>query len=350
MSRKVSNVNVIQDSFEVLILKVNESLNALSTEVITANGTYANTGNTSFPRVAQLYGTFGSNNLIVTNSLRGGNVNGQSANLTINSNVVVSTESNFRIGSDESSYFIDSTTSRVGNTLQYSISNNSSYTITNKESNNTLLLNTGEINLGNSTLSTNISSNSIETGKFVTNSTGIYFGSNTVINTTKVELGISNNNILINSNNVIVTNLDEELKSNSSGIYISNDQSSVASYEKSGYRFDNLYSLITEYKENLGSNSSRKEIFRFNKDNFTSGKLQIQIINGTSSQISEVLLTHNQSSVSLTTYGSVSSPQSSNSESLLGTISATLDNSNIIVLLDQSISNSKTKTIAHMIV
>ena len=86
MSRQVANVDIITDSFEVWLLKSNELLHALSTEIITANTTYANTGNSAVSRTAQLYGTFGANNIVVTNTLRGGNVNGLTANLVITSN------------------------------------------------------------------------------------------------------------------------------------------------------------------------------------------------------------------------------------------------------------------------
>ena len=40
MSRQVANVDIITDSFEVWLLKSNELLHALSTEIITANTTY----------------------------------------------------------------------------------------------------------------------------------------------------------------------------------------------------------------------------------------------------------------------------------------------------------------------
>lgn len=57
MARSVANVDILSDSFENWLLLTNELLNSLSTEIITANTSIANTGNTAFPRVAQLYGT-----------------------------------------------------------------------------------------------------------------------------------------------------------------------------------------------------------------------------------------------------------------------------------------------------
>ncbi len=86
MSRQVANVDIITDSFEIWLLKTNELLNSLSTEIVTANTTVGSTGNSTISRTGQLWGTFGANTLVVTNALRGGNVNGLSANLVITTN------------------------------------------------------------------------------------------------------------------------------------------------------------------------------------------------------------------------------------------------------------------------
>ena len=87
MARNIANVQIVTDNFESWVLKTNELLNSLSTEIITANATYANTGNTAAPRTAQLIGSFGSNTLVATGILRGGNV-ASSANLNITSNAI----------------------------------------------------------------------------------------------------------------------------------------------------------------------------------------------------------------------------------------------------------------------
>jgi hypothetical protein len=86
MARQVSNVDIITDTWEIVVLKTNELLNSLSTEVITANSTVALTGNTDSPRNAELIGSFSANTIAVTNGLRGGNTSA-AANLVITSNV-----------------------------------------------------------------------------------------------------------------------------------------------------------------------------------------------------------------------------------------------------------------------
>lgn len=92
MARQVSNVDIITDTWEIVVLKTNELLNSLSTEVITANSTVALTGNTDFPRNAELIGAFSANTIAVTNGLRGGNTS-VAANLVITSNVSITGES-----------------------------------------------------------------------------------------------------------------------------------------------------------------------------------------------------------------------------------------------------------------
>tara|TARA_B100000508_G_scaffold140970_1_gene144661 strand:+ start:3635 stop:4465 length:831 start_codon:yes stop_codon:yes gene_type:complete len=87
MSQPIANVDILTNNWELLVLKVNRLASVISTEALTGNSTYANTGNSTFAVTSQLYGTLGSNNLVVTDSLRGGNVNGLTAELPISSNV-----------------------------------------------------------------------------------------------------------------------------------------------------------------------------------------------------------------------------------------------------------------------
>lgn len=115
MSRAAANVNILSDTFEGLILKTNELLSALSTEIVTANTTVANTGNSSVNRVGQLWGTFGANTLVATNGLRGGNVS-TSGTLPITSNVSVSgiTVLSGNLVIDTDVLFVDIVNNRVG--------------------------------------------------------------------------------------------------------------------------------------------------------------------------------------------------------------------------------------------
>lgn len=119
MARKVSNVNILTDTWEILLLQTNELLNSLSTEIVTANTSYAITGNTSLPRNSELVGTFGANSLVVTDFIRGGNVAGAYADLIATTNVVVSntTASNIHIrAANSTSYsYINPVSVNLGN-------------------------------------------------------------------------------------------------------------------------------------------------------------------------------------------------------------------------------------------
>ena len=160
MSRRVSNVDIITDTFEIWLLQTNQLLHSLSTEIITANSTVANTGNTDVPRTAQLYGTFGANTIVVTDNMRGGNVVGAFANLLIQTNTIIS----------------------------------------NTNSTNLLL------QVANNTLSSNVTVNSFKTGIFTGNSIAMSVGANVIANSTALLIGNATVNTVITQTNYAVGN------------------------------------------------------------------------------------------------------------------------------------------------
>jgi len=185
MARQVSNVDIITDSFEILILQTNELLNSLSTEIITANATYANTGTTANKRTAQLYGTLGANTVVVTDSIQGGNVNGLSANLVISTNATAysASDANIKV--------------LVGN------SSVNSYLGT-----DTLALGLGTSNtLANTTLvkvedagsSANMTADGFISGISVINTTSVAVGANVIANSSALLIGNSTVNTTISS-------------------------------------------------------------------------------------------------------------------------------------------------------
>jgi hypothetical protein len=185
MARQVSNVDIITDSFEILILQTNELLNSLSTEIITANATYANTGTTANKRTAQLYGTLGANTVVVTDSIQGGNVNGLSANLVISTNATAysASDANIKV--------------LVGN------SSVNSYLGT-----DTLALGLGTSNtLANTTLvkvedagsSANMTADGFISGISVINTTSVAVGANVIANSSAFFVGNSTVNSVVSS-------------------------------------------------------------------------------------------------------------------------------------------------------
>ena len=127
MSRPVSNTNIITDTWEVLVLKVNTLLDALSNETMTANATGATTGNTTAPRISELVGSFGANTVAVTGSLQGGNVSTPAA-LPITSNVVVN-NSIITIGNTTFQSTFSKDDARIGNTSANAVVNTTNFLI-----------------------------------------------------------------------------------------------------------------------------------------------------------------------------------------------------------------------------
>jgi hypothetical protein len=194
MARQVANVDIITDSFEVWLLQTNELLNAFSTEIITANTTVANTGNSTISRTAQLWGTFGANTVAVTTALRGGNVNGLSANLVITTNATayVAADAGIRVlvGNSTSNSFL----SPVGVHLGLGTANtvvNGSAIIT--QSNNVVNTNISPtlIQVANSTSTANVTAIAFNTGLFVGNTTAVAVGANVFANATTLYIGNS---------------------------------------------------------------------------------------------------------------------------------------------------------------
>ena len=214
MSRPVANVDVITDSFEIWLLETNELLNALSTEIITANSTYANTGNTAFPRTAQLYGTFGANNLVVTGAMKGGNVNGSFANLMINTNTVLSnttaTEIRLEVANGSSNSFMWQYGLHAGLTGANLVANTTKLTIQSNATVNTTA-NATLISVANSTSSANTDAISFKTGLFVANTIQITLGANVTANAT------NGGTIQVTGSGAVGNSV-----SNSSGLYVGN--------------------------------------------------------------------------------------------------------------------------------
>ena len=246
MARKVANVDIITDSFEIWLLETNELLNALSTEIMTANATYANTGNSTFDRTAQLYGMFGSNNLVVSNWLRGGNVNGQFANLFISTNTNLSNTNaaniNLMVANGSTFSYVNPYGGYFGNTSANSFINSiaiitQSSAIVNTNISPTL------IQIANSQSTANITPSSFKTGIFQANTIEVQVGANVVANATSLYLGNASINsvhtqaqstlansihsTLITQEKILVGNSSINALANSTLITIANSTSSA---------------------------------------------------------------------------------------------------------------------------
>jgi hypothetical protein len=201
MSRQVSNVDIIEDTFEIWLLETNELLNALSTEIITANSTYANTGNTTVSRTAQLYGKFGANNLVVTDWMQGGNVNGQYANLKISTNVSISnsTVANTIMMVSNTTVFsyINPIGGYFGNSAANSFVNTSSIVTQSNSTVNTNITSV-QIQVANSTSTANVNATSFKTGLFTGNTLAMSIGANLIANSSALLVNTAYSNVVMN--------------------------------------------------------------------------------------------------------------------------------------------------------
>jgi hypothetical protein len=123
MSKSVANVVIATDSFSTLITRTNQIADALSNEIVTANG--SSTGATTTGNAA-IVGILSSNTIAVTTSLRGGTVS-TPGNLNITSNVVftngvATVNSNLIVNNSTTSLYSNNTTFG-GNNLAISASN-----------------------------------------------------------------------------------------------------------------------------------------------------------------------------------------------------------------------------------
>jgi len=121
--------------------------------------------------------------------------------------------------------------------------------------------------------------------------------------------------------------------------------------------FGNAVTIQNEYVIQVSANADLGAttgtallIYDFPKATYSTGKLTVQIKNGTSTQISEMVLAHNGTDAYVSVYGTVASPQAANSGvSPLGTYTAAINNANVELKFIQTTANSSTKVVANLI-
>jgi predicted acyltransferase (DUF342 family) len=251
MSRYVANVDIITDSFEIWLLETNELLHALSTEIITANTTYANTGNSTINRTSQLWGTFGANNLVVTNWVRGGNVSGSNvysdnfANLYIATNTVVSNSAaaniNLMVSNNVSFSYINPVGGYFGNNIANATINTTSAVVQSNSSVNTSINAVSIVVQSNSTVNTNYSAALIQAanstaianvtpgyfkaGLFEGNTIAVSIGANVIANATSLYIGNTTQNSVITQTTIAIGNstVNTTIVANTTDAFIDTD-------------------------------------------------------------------------------------------------------------------------------
>jgi hypothetical protein len=402
MARQVANVDIITDSFEVWLLQTNELLNSLSTEIVTANTTYANTGNNTISRTAQLWGTFGSNNVVVTTALRGGNVNGLSANLVITTNATayVAADAGIRVlvGNTTSNSFLNPIGVYLGLGTANSVVNSTTI-ITQSNSTVNTNISATRIQIANSTSTANITPIAFNTGLFTGNTTVVAVGANVYANATSLYVGNSTvtgvlgngswtgtANLTITPTNYLTISGAANVTSNANfantvavtgAVTLSNTITTTGNATFSNTiavtgnttlsntlavtgavtlsntvsvggatTFQTDYVVDVSANADVGSTVGAVLVYRFPKATYSSGKFEVQVKNG-NTQLSELVLAHDGgTNAFVTVYGTVAS---NGGASPLGTFTANTDTANVNLYLVQTVANSAVKVVAHLI-
>lgn len=297
MAKTLTSI-AITDTFQVWLDKTNALINALATEIVTANND-ANGAITSGN--AYMSGIL-SANILSTAGLRGGNVQ-SSANLAITSNVNVT------------GYITATTTFSIGANV---------------------LANTSALNIGNSSVFTFANSSKITTTAVTTTSINATTGDITLLNSNSVvsnsvtvgNVSISTNLLSIGNSTVNATmNTTAFTVQNTSGIFTAAIGDSVSNtFFNDKFRFSNSITsgTTTQNVDSYAMASYRGVEYLFScKDN----------ANGTG-MVTKLLCTHNGVNAFMTEYGEIYSDQD------LGNFNAITNASHVIIQFTPTVANA----------
>lgn len=359
MARTLAVINTAaNDTFFTLITRVNDLVNAFSTEIVTANNDAngATTVGNSF-----VVGTFGSNTLVTT-TLRGGNVQ-SSANLAVSSNLTINASSILYIGNSTSNITANASHIVIGNSTisgaRFLVGNST----VNAQINalglivGNVVVNSSSLLIGNSTVNSKLTSTVLNIGTSTVNSTVLAAGANVIVNTTGLFVGNSTVNNFINSSahvigNVVINGNGLNYTANASINSVSNItfnahtlivQANLSfgnlSLTTSGLSAGNSTVNTTVNSSGVGlsghiitsssyttSNTSVQVVDSFLSASFTSAEYLIEQSTNTSYQLSKLLLVnHPTLNTFITEYGVVSSNGS------LGTFSANANTTHVLL-------------------
>lgn len=305
MSKSIANVVIATDSFSTLVTRVNQIADAMTFEVITANGSSSGattTGNGS------IVGIFAANTLSA-DVLRGGTVNA-SANLVVSSNLQLT-----------------GTTTTVNSNF---IANNTSFTV---YSTNTILSGSN-VNINSTTTvsgTLRIPAIANVTGNVVINNSNTYINvTNTTI--TGGTLDLSANSITVGANNTTVTanvNINGKLA-----------VGNTISYNAAQFGNNGIYGgQYFVRNANLGATTGTPIlIWSYAKENFTLANIYTvaKTLSGGNVQSSHAALLTNGTDAYMTVYATLAAPNTSN----VGVLTANTDVSNVNLYYTQTSANS----------
>lgn len=385
MARFVANVDISTETFGNWVTKTSQLLDSLSTEILTANSTIANTGTIAAQRNARLYGNFAANTIVAETALRGGNT-GAAANLNVTSNAVftgasvnVASNSTFtaNVTVTGANVFVNGTQlTSTSNTLftaaSQQLRSNSTVTAISIVGNSTATNTT----VGGTTL--NITSNGAITGSTLTSTANLtstaashQLASNSTVtaisivgNSTATNTSIGGDTLNVSpassfSNTVVITNTLASGNTTVTGfINVSSTANVAGSLQVGGIAnvagntsiggvatFQTDYVIDVFANTNLGSNTTAPQtIYSFAKASFKTAKFMVKAANtGGTNQIADMIVAHDETTPFITVFGVV--PDSAP----IGEFSVTSNTTHIILRMQQAEVNCKTTVVANLI-
>lgn len=186
-------------------------------------------------------------------------------------------------------------------------------------------------------------------------SVAVNVGANVIANTTTVRVGNASVFTSMTSTQVATTGTlsvagNTSLQAN---VTVGGTLEAPTIRVTSGLVLEGDYSIDIVSNGNIGTSTSTPiVIFQFPKADHRTGKIMVQVTNGANTQMSEMVIAHNNTDAYITTYGTVSSPPGANNfNALLGNFTSSINStSNAVELfLQQTQANSAVKVVAHLV-
>jgi hypothetical protein len=362
MALPTANLNTSTDTFLNWFDKTNTLLDAYSTTIVT---TAANSSGGTTTGNAALIGIFNSNTVAVGTALRGGNVT-TSGVLTVSSNLSISGNTIFTGNADFSndisisgnavvtgalivtgditvsgSFAKDTGNTNFNSGVLFIDSVNNRIGINNTAPGVALRV-TGAMDV---TSAANVQGNTTIAGTLSTNGAATFSNTMTVAgNTTVTKDIISNGNTYLSANLFVIAGGSASI--NTPATFTAN----VVVEENTTLQGNLIVNSTVSFavsNSDLGSNTTTYlTLVRFPKATHKGGKFIINMSRSNTSQMSEMLLTHDSNdNTNITVFGTVVCPTSSGE---LGSITAAINNANVELQIQQTNANTAVKIIAQL--
>lgn len=336
MSKTLASINVNADTWSTLIARVNDVVNALANEIVTANS-FANGATTTGNSFVN--GIFAGTTL-VAGTLRGGNV--QTSNvLYVTSNLYVNS-SLFVIGNSTVNTVANSTNITTNSASLASFLNVGNSTINVVANSTGLWVRPAFLSVGNSTVNTTVNGTNIITSDIdttianVTSATIETLISNTFTVNSYISAGNTTVNAHINSTSFVLGNTTANVTLTSTSLVFSNGSGSFT-IDASGTVSNAEYNTRFKFANSTLSGVSAQLIDSFDKTSYRTAEYAISVKDNNANNwvVSKVICIHDGSNVFYDEYSVLAT------NNYLGTISANSNSTHVTMYYTPTSSNVK---------